>query len=95
LSPQHPDEVDDPEPSIDDDPELKSLFPSILSFLDLSTLELKEIVSDRFPLPLLVRQDYKDMWELIKKEPQNGAGSVVVSGQPGMGGFLVSMSHRI
>jgi hypothetical protein len=85
--------VDGPEASNEDDPE--SLFPSIFSFLDLSTLELKEVVPKRFPSPLLLRREYKVISELIKAEPQNDGGSVIVSGQPGMGEFLVSLFHRI
>jgi hypothetical protein len=102
LSPRHPDgnddrvdDDDDSEASNEDDPEIKSLFPSILSFLDLSTLKLKENVPNRLPSPLLLRQEYKDFSELIEKEPQNSGGSVIVSGQPGIGEFLVSLSHRI
>jgi hypothetical protein len=83
------------EASNEDDYELESLFPSILSFLDLSTLKLKERMPRRLPLPLLLRQEYKDISELIKKRPQNSGGSVIVSGQPGTGEFLVSLSHRI
>jgi hypothetical protein len=86
-------EVDGPEASNEVDPE--SLFPSIFSFLDLSTLELKEVVPKRFPSPLLLRREYKVISELIKEKPQNDGGSVIVSGQPGMGEFLVSLFHRI
>ncbi|KAF8505817.1 hypothetical protein F5888DRAFT_1604032, partial [Russula emetica] len=78
------DDDDDSEASDGDDPEIKSLFPSILHFLDLSTLELKE-VPNRLPLPLLLRQEYKDISKLIEKEPKNNGGSVIVSGQPGTG----------
>lgn len=88
-------EVADSEPSSADDSVLKSLFPYILDFLDLSTLGLKVEVTDRLPLPLLIRQEYKDISDLIKKEPEGSGGSVIVSGQPGMGGFLVSLSHRV
>jgi hypothetical protein len=92
LSPRdNDDRIDDDEGN----PEIKSLFPSILSFLDLSTLELKKKLPNRLPLPLLLRQEYKDMSKLIEKQPQNSGGSVIVSGQPGMGEFLVSLSHRI
>jgi hypothetical protein len=93
LSPRHDDY--DSEASNEDDLEIKSLFPSILSFLDLSTLELKENVSDRLPLPLLLRQEYEIISELIKKNPQGSAGSVLVSGQPGTGEFHVSLTHWI
>jgi hypothetical protein len=77
----------------EDDPEIKSLFPSILSFLDLSTLKLEE-VPNRLPLPLLLRREYKDISKLIKKQPEGSGGSVMVSGQPGIGEFVVSLSHR-
>jgi hypothetical protein len=88
-------EDDDLEASNEDDREIKSLFPSILSFLDLSTLELKEKVLNRLPLPLLLRQEYKNISELIEEEPVSSAGSVILSGQPGTGEFLVFLSQRI
>jgi hypothetical protein len=74
---------------------LKKLFPSTLGFLDLSTLELKETMLTRLPLPLLLHQEYDDISELIKKGPQNYGSSVILSGQPGMGEFLVFLSHMI
>jgi hypothetical protein len=89
------DDDDDSDASNEDDVVLKSLFPYILDFLDLSTLGLKETVPTRFPLPLLIREEYKEISQLIKDELQNSGGSVVVSGQPGIGEFLVSLSHRI
>ena len=78
----------------DDDAEIKSLFPFTIRFLDLSTLELKE-VPPHLPVPLILRQDYKDISKLIKKNYEHGAVSVLVTGQPGTGEFLVSPSHRI
>jgi len=94
LSLPHPDDNvdddDDSEASNEGDREIKSLFPSLLSFLDLSTLELRENMPDRLPLPLLLRQEYKHISELIKKESPSSGRSVIVSGQPGMGEFLVS-----
>ncbi len=80
------DDDDDPE---EDDPEIKKLFPSTLKFLDLSTLGLKETMPTRLPLPLLLRQEYYDISELIKKWPQDYRSSVILSGQPGTGEFLV------
>ena len=96
-SSRHPDHSDDEDSEADNDDDiiLKSLFPSTLSFLDLSPLGLKEKMPGRFILPLLNRKEYKDISELIKKKPQNSGGSVLVSGQPGSGAFLVSLSHRI
>ena len=77
--------------------ELQSLFPSSLRLLDLSPLGLKQKLTHRFPLPLYLRQEYKLLSELIEKQPQNSGGSVIVSGQPGTGEFLVSLrpSHKI
>ena len=72
-----------------------SLFPFTLSFLDFSTLGLKESMPNRFPLPLLIRQEYDHISTLIKTLPQNSHGSVIISGQPGTGEVLVSLSHRI
>jgi len=71
------------------------LFPSVFKYLDLAPLGLKAEVTSRFPLPLLIREDYEDMTKLIDKEPQDNSGSVIVSGQPGTGEFLVSLFHRI
>ncbi len=99
LSPQHPNDndnrVDDDDDSEENDPVIKKLFPSILRFLDLSTLNLKERIPSHLPLPLLLRQEYNDISELIKEKPQSNRGSVIISGQPGTGGFLVFLSHRI
>ena len=85
---------EDEEASNEDDAEIKSLFPFTICFLDLSSLQLKE-VPPRLPLPLFLRQDYKDISKLIKKNYEHGAVSVLVTGQPGTGEFLVSPSYRI
>ncbi len=96
----HPDDNDprmdsdgDPEASNEDDPDIK--FPSTLRYLDLSYLELKTKMSTRLPLPLLIRQEYDYITELIEKRPQSSMGSVIVSGQPGTGQFIVFLSHMI
>ncbi|KAH9962050.1 hypothetical protein BJV74DRAFT_871449 [Russula compacta] len=78
LLPRHPDDDDGLEASNDDEREIKSLFPSTLRFLDLSVLELEEKVTNRLPLPLLLREEYDYLSELIKKQPRN-------CGQPGTG----------
>ena len=85
---------EDSEASNDDEAEIKSLFPFTVRFLDLSTLEVKG-VPPRLPLPLFLRQDYKEISNLIMKNYEGGAVSVIVTGQPGTGEFLVSLSHRI
>ena len=92
------DEGEDEDEDADEDEdvrEIQSLFPSSLRFLDLSTLGLKQKLTPRFPLPLYIRQEYEVISELINKQPQNSAGSVMVSGQPGTGESLVSLSHKI
>jgi len=102
LCPQHPDkdevQVDydgDSEASNEDRFEINSFFPFTLRFLDLSPLDLKEKLPNYIPLPLFLRQEYDHMSALIKKGPRNSQGSVIVSGQPGTGEVLVSLSHRI
>ena len=88
------DEDDDRDSSHDDDSEIDSLFPFSFMFLDLSTLELK-FESDRFTLPLLLREEYDHISRLIDKGPRGGRGSVILSGQPGTGEPLVCSSHRL
>jgi len=88
-------DVDDLEASNEDGSAGDSLFPFTLSFLDFSTLGLKESMPNRFPLLLLIRQEYDHISTLIKTLPQNSQGSVIISGQPGTGEVLVSLSHRI
>ena len=82
LSPPHPN---------DDDYEIDSFFPFSLRYLDLSTLKLT-IGSDRYPLPLLLRQEYDHISRLTNKRHRDGLSSVLLSGQPGTG-ELVSSSH--
>jgi hypothetical protein len=74
---------------------IDTIFPCALRFLDLSTLGLTEDVSERFPLPLFYRREYDDISTLIENGPVNRRGSVIISGQPGTGEVLVSLSHRI
>ena len=83
-----------PEASTEDGSGIDSLFPFTLRFLDLTTLGLNN-VPPRLPSPLFLRQEYDDISVLIKREPQNAYGSVMVTGQPGTGEILVSLSHRI
>ena len=83
------DRVDD-----DDSPEattkdVSSFFPSSLNYLDLSTLGLKSKLN-RIAVPVYLRNEYDHISELIKKNPQNSKGSILISGQPGTGEVLVS-----
>ena len=101
LLPRHSDNNED---RMDDDYDMEAgngnesdfeIFPSILRYLDLSPLELQN-KSDRFPLPLLRREEYGHISKLIEKQSsRNSLGSVMVSGQPGTGEVLVSPSRRI
>jgi hypothetical protein len=78
-----------------DDPEaINSLFPSTLSFLDLSSIlrEDKHETSDRFPVLLYLREEYNHISKLIDLNVQDNSGSVIVSGQPGTGEVYVSSS---
>jgi hypothetical protein len=99
VSPQHPDNSEDRVDndmgaSDEDDSEINSFFPFTLSYLDLSILELKHR-SDRFPLSIFLRQEYDYISNLINSRPQNSLGSVIVSGQPGTGEVLVSLTCGI
>jgi len=98
LAPRHPDnnegrvgDDDDPEASNEDSSDINSIFPSTLSFLDLSTLGLKAKLQNRLPLPLVVRREYHYISAITDDEQD----SVIVSGQPGTGEVLVSLSYRI
>ena len=77
-----------------DDSEIDSFFPFTLTYLDFSILKLKTR-SERCPLPLFIRQEYNHLSKLIDENPPDGSGSVIVSGQPGTGKVLVSLSRRI
>ncbi|KAH9980526.1 hypothetical protein BJV74DRAFT_887757 [Russula compacta] len=94
LSTRHPEDNNDRLDDDDDDDdseyggnkyEVMEYLPSIFSFLDLSILDLKENVTLRLPLLLLLRQEYDYISELIQTRPQSWSGSVIVTGQPGMG----------
>ena len=80
-------DVDGPEASDGDD----YFFPFTLRFLDLSTLDLKNMPGPLPPL-LFLRQEYNEITTLIGSHTHV---SFVVSGQPGTGEVLVSLSHRI
>ena len=88
------DDDDGLDESNEDDSEINLSFPFTLRYLDLSTLGLKD-KTDRFPLAFFVRQEYDYISKLISERPRNNDGSVIVSGQPGTGEVLVSLSRRI
>ena len=77
-----------------DDFEFESFFPSTLQFLDLSSLELMD-EPDRFPTSLLLREEYNHISKLIYEYPQESHGLVILSGQPGTGEVLISLSCMI
>ena len=76
------------------DCEINSYLPFTLRYLDLTFLDMSNR-SNRFPLPLLYRQEYDDILKIIKNKNHNaGRGSVIISGQPGTGEILVSLSCK-
>ena len=72
--------------SLDD--ELRPFFPTTIQYLDLSSLELSN-PPDRLPLPLLIREDYDVISELLDDLSQDSSGSMISNGQPGTGDFLI------
>jgi hypothetical protein len=75
--------------------DIHKLFPSVFRYLDLTSLGLENEVTSRFPVPMLYRQEYEDMTNLIDSGSRRSRGSVIVTGQPGTGEFLVSLFHII
>ena len=69
------------------DEELCSLFPFTLEYLDLSSLNLQS-PPPRMPLPLLIRKEYHILSRMLNDLPQDGRGSAIITGQPGIGGIL-------
>ena len=102
LPPQRPDnnevqvgDGDNSRASNTDGSEIGLFLPFNLSYLDLSSLDLKKELPAHLPSPLFLRPEYDHISTLIDKEPQNNEGSVIVSGQPGTGEVLVSLSRKI
>lgn len=84
LAPAAP--PDDEQPGVENDEdnqvdEFLQFFPITIRYLDLSSLGLEE-KSFRFPLPLLIRQEYDFINGLLNK---GFSASAIVSGQPGTG----------
>ena len=93
LFSHHPDNDDDDSEASNEDPfEIDSFFPRTLNFFDMSTLSLKNNLPAYIPMPLFLRQEYNYISTLIEKEPRRNVNSVIVSGQPGTGEVLVSLS---
>ena len=88
------DDDDKPEGRSKEDFQIDSFFPYTLTYLDLSILKLKS-QSDRFPMPIFIREEYSIMSKLINERPQSGRGSVIVTGQPGTGEVFTFLSRRI
>ena len=87
--------VGDPQAIDEDGSPINMVSSFTLNFLDLSSLNLKEEPPRGLPLTIFLRREYNHISALIEERPRNGYGSVVVSGQPGTGELLVSLSHRI
>ena len=94
--PEEDQEIDNDNSEADDEyySDINRLFPYIFTYLDTSILDFK-LKPRRFMLPALIRQEYNIISELINKKSQSIAGSVIVSGQPGIGEVLVSLLHKI
>jgi hypothetical protein len=86
-------DVDEPVPN--NDGGSTTTFPFTFEYLDLSTLGLSNDGENRLPWPLLIRQEYVHISRMIDATPVNRHNSLIVSGQPGTGEILVSLSHRI
>jgi hypothetical protein len=71
--------------------EIYSHFPWTLRFLDLSPLNLVN-PPPRLPMPLLVREEYDNISQIIDSRQLTSAGSVLVSGQPGTGEICLLLS---
>lgn len=78
--------IQNPYPDSDDgiDDELRAFFPTKITFMDLSSLKLKK-VPPHIPVPLLIRQEYAIITSMLSEQPEGKLGSVVISGQPGIG----------
>lgn len=66
------------------DEELGSLFPFALEYLDLSSLNLQS-PPPCMPMPLLIRKEYHILSKMLNDLPQDGRGSAIITGQPGIG----------
>jgi hypothetical protein len=66
------------------DDELRAFFPATVTYMDLSSLKLKKPPL-RLPVPLLIRQAYTIITNMLNELPEGDAGSVIISGQPGTG----------
>jgi hypothetical protein len=92
LTPAHPDNQQTGSKDLgenDDDTnvELRSLFPAKIKYLDLSSLELAEM-TERLPVPILLREEYHLISQLLEQLPKGIAGCAIISGQPGTGTIL-------
>ena len=82
------DDDDNPEGPYGLDDELRACFPSIVSYLDLSSLELQN-TPPRIPLPLFIRPEYKVFSDLLYANETSAENSAIISGQPGIGELVV------
>ncbi|KIM73639.1 hypothetical protein PILCRDRAFT_15072 [Piloderma croceum F 1598] len=66
------------------DDELCAFFPTTITYMDLSSLELQYPMLP-IPNPLLIRQEYHIITHMLNEQPEGNAGSTVISGPPGTG----------
>ena len=81
---------ENPDGSYGLDDELRACFPFIVSYLDLSSLQLRN-TPPRIPLPLFIRPEYKVFSDLLYANETSSENSAIVSGQPGIGEMVVML----
>jgi hypothetical protein len=61
-----------------------AMFPCQLKYMDLSVLKLKQDLL-RVPLMVQIRDEWKNVSDYLDGRPKGHPGSVIVTGQPGIG----------
>lgn len=59
------------------------IFPAQLHYMDISFLDMKSKI--RIPETVMVRNEWFNVDELLRKRPKGIEGSVLITGQPGIG----------
>ncbi|KAF5379025.1 hypothetical protein D9615_006070 [Tricholomella constricta] len=81
------DPVDFPEITVDDDEQqvLWTIFPEQIRYMDLSALNLKKTWGRGLPLAMFIRSEWETMLDYISQRRRGIEGSVLLTGQPGIG----------